>query len=779
MPVVTESTVPDVSAWTVIKRDGKTTQPFDANKIVKAICAAARGVVSRAPGGEATMTMKVESVSDGDLPTLVTAVVERLKGGQVDRPIPIETIQDAVERALIAANLPEIAKAYILYRADRAKLRAKAGEVSAEDEAAIAINRTYFQTDLQVFQALNKYARWLDDKGRRENWRETTQRAINFMKWQVKHHTHGRGLTDAEWGELEKGMLNLDVLPSLRLVQMAGPALERCRSGVYNCAFVAVDSLLAFSEILYVLMQGSGVGFSVESNFIEDLPKVRRQRAGAPLRHKVEDTTEGWCEALRIGVTSWFNGRDVKFDTSKVRPAGSRLKTKGGYASGPGPLVELLDFARTIILSRQCKRLRTRDVHDICCKIGKVVVVGGVRRAAMLSLSDLDDVLMRDCKQGQFWTHSPQRTMANDSAVYGDEKPDSVTFMREWLQLIESGTGERGIFNRGGLLRTFPARRTKVPNIGVNPCAEILLRSRQFCNLSISVVREADTAEDLARKVRLASMFGTIQSTMTQFRYLSKPWKKNCEEERLLGVDVAGVQDSPLLKFGAAGRAELLEKLKGDVIRTNQDYAARLGIAPSAAVTCNKPSGNSSVLLGIASGISPRWSPYYIRNVRVNSVEPMAQFLIDAGVPHYPEYDDPNPKSPRVWVFSFPVKSPEGAVFRKDMSAIDQLENWKTFKVHWTEHNPSVTIYVGEDEWFRVGAWVLDNWDIVGGLSFMTRDDTVYPLSPYQEITKKEYEKAMSTFPKIPWEKFARYERVDTTTIGHDLACTGGVCEIP
>lgn len=631
-----------------------------------------------------------------------------------------------------------------------------------------------FVTPIQELQFYDKYSRWSEKDGRRETWPETVKRVITFFQEELTRRK--LSLPTETWCELENAMLALESMPSMRIVQMAGPTLRRCNVGAYNCAYLPMDSWQAFSELLYILMQGTGAGFSVEVDHVDSLPRIKRQHGQPGEKYTVPDTTEGWCNALLKGLNLWSNGYDIDFNFSKIRPQGAVLKTKGGRASGPEPLRQLLLFTRDKILSAQGRRLNPIEAHDIACFCGQIVQVGGVRRAALISLSDLDDRDMRDAKQGQFWLHNVQRSMANNSAVYHD-RPRSAVFMEEWLALLRSGTGERGIFNRGGLKTQLPKRRKKVADFGVNPCGEIILRPRQFCNLSIAVARANDTSESLARKVRLAAIFGTMQSLLTDFRYLSEDWSKNCEEERLLGVDITGQMDCPLLRPDNIDRAPLLDRLKNVAIETNQEYASLFSINPSAAVTCVKPSGNSAQLFNCSSGLHPRYASFYIRRIRIGAYTPIAQLLKDAGVPYFPEVGQ-SVQSATVLVFEFPVAAPDGAPTRHDLSAIGQLENWMDLKQWFCEHNPSQTVYVSDEEWPAVGAWVYDRFDGIGGLSFLPRDGGTYELAPYEEITKEQFDKRTKAMPVIDFAKLSDYEKEDMTEVNREFACVGDRCEI-
>ena len=600
---------------------------------------------------------------------------------------------------------------------------------------------------------------------RRETWTETVTRVMQFLRRDRDGY-----LTGAEWLELEFAMQNLEVMPSMRIVQMAGPSLERCSVGAYNCAYTAIDAIDSFAEILYILMQGTGIGYSVEDRYVNRLPRIKKQKKLPVDTYLIPDSTEGWCDALKHGLNTWFDGRDVVFDYSQIRDAGTVLRTKGGRASGPQPLRDLLNFVRETVLAKQTRRLTPLNCHDIACYCGYIVQVGGVRRAALISLSDLYDTDLAECKNGEFWKRFPYRSMANNSAAY-EEKPSSTDFMEEWLNLAKSGTGERGIFNRE---LHIPARRKRA-DFGLNPCGEITLRSKQFCNLSIVAARDTDTVEDLERKVRIAAYFGTIQSTLTHFPYLSDTWKKNSEDERLLGVDITGQRDCHL--FNGAASSAIFTRLRHAAVETNRKLSERIGINPSVSVTCVKPSGNSSQLLDCASGLHVRYSPYYIRRVRTGAYTPVARFLKDAGVPYFPETAQ-DAANPTVLVFEFPVKAPDGAVCRGDVTARDQFNYWLDAKKNYTEHSASCTIYVEDHEWMSLGAAVYENWDKISGLSFLPKDHHIYPLAPYSEITKLQYEARVACFPKLDWSKLVDYEKSDETTLALEYGCTSGQCEL-
>ncbi len=526
---------------------------------------------------------------------------------------------------------------------------------------------------------------------------------------------------------------------------------------------------------MYISMCGTGVGFSVQSESVQKLPQIKKQTGVKLPTHVVADSKEGWCDALTAGLTAWFEGKDITFDYSLVRPEGARLKIMGGKASGPGPLRQLLDFARGKILEKQGRRLSNIDVHDICCMIGQIVVVGGVRRSAMISLSDLDDVEMRNAKTGQFWVTAPQRTMANNSAIY-EQKPSTSEFMDEWLALVKSGSGERGIFNRGSLDKQLPERRVKLNGekypYGTNPCGEIILKSKQFCNLSEIVCRATDTEKTLLEKIRLATILGTYQATLTNFGYLGEEWKNNCSSEALLGVSLTGQWDCPAVRD-----PKVLQKLRTESIRVNKIYAKKFGINESTCITTTKPSGTVSQVVDSSSGMHPRHAAYYIRRVRIGKTDSLFRMLKDQAVPVYPEVgftDD----TASTFVIEFPVKAPDGAITKDSISAIDQLEHWKMVKQNYTEHNPSTTISVGSDEWIKVGNWVYENWDFVGGLSFLPRSDHVYQLAPYEEIDKARYDEMIKMVDHIDFSKILAYEQKDETNLKQELACAGGVCEV-
>jgi len=637
----------------------------------------------------------------------------------------------------------------------------------------------YLPTDYQNFIALSRYARWKEDEQRRETWTETVSRYFDYMHTHL-YKKHNFVLDDMLRTELEDAVLNQDIMPSMRALMTSGPALDRCHVGGYNCSYVPVDSPRAFDETMYILMCGTGVGFSVERHSVDRLPIVNEDMHKTDTVIKVGDSRPGWAKSLRELISLLYAGQIPKWDTTEVRPAGARLKTFGGRASGPAPLEELFEFIVDIFKSAKGRRLYPIECHDIMCKIGEVVVVGGVRRSALISLSNLNDDQMAHAKSGQWWENEGQRALANNSVAY-KEKPQMGTFMREWLSLYESKSGERGIFNRQSaqVQAAKNGRRDADHDFGCNPCSEIILRPYQFCNLSEVVVREGDTQQTLTEKVRLATILGTFQSTLTDFKYLRKIWKNNTEEERLLGVSLTGILDNEMMsgKSHHLGKniGATLEALKEEAISANKDTAELLGIPQSAAITCVKPSGTVSQLVDSASGIHARHNPYYIRTVRGDNKDPLTQFMIAQGIPSEPDVMKPDSTT----VFSFPMKSPTGAVTRTEMSAIEQLELWLTYQRHWCEHKPSVTISVKEDEWMDVGSWVYEHFDEVSGISFLPFSEHTYKQAPYQDCTKEEYEEMLAKMPaSIDWTALQDFEKEDTTSGGRELACTAGVCEI-
>ena len=632
----------------------------------------------------------------------------------------------------------------------------------------------YLPTDYQSFIHTSRYARWLDDEGRREAWDETVNRYMNNVVEPVVDSGSNEDNFNVAH-DLEQAILSLEVMPSMRAMMTAGPAATRDNTCMYNCSYLPVDDPKSFDEAMFILLCGTGVGFSVERQFVSKLPEIPELFV-SETTIVVKDSKEGWAKALRQVLALLWAGEIPQWDIGLVRPAGAKLKTFGGRASGPAPLVELFNFVITTFKNAQGRKLSSIECHDIMCKIGEVVVVGGVRRSAMISLSNLSDDRMRHAKSGAWWENDPQRALANNSVSY-TEKPDAVSFMREWMALVESGSGERGVFNRQASKKQAEKNGRRDPNyeFGTNPCSEIILRPNQFCNLTEVVVRATDSMEDLERKVRLATILGTIQSTYTKFPYLRKVWNKNTEEERLLGVSLTGIMDNSLMTIKNKGLEKTLEHLRGICVSTNAEWADRLGIPVAAAITCVKPSGTVSQLVDSASGIHARHSPYYIRTVRGDNKDPLTQFMSDQGIPNEPCVMKPD----QTTVFSFPVKSPTKAVVTEDMTAIEQLETWLMYQRHWCEHKPSVTINVRKDEWFEVGAFVYKYFDEMSGVSFLPYNEHTYQQAPYQEVDKDQYKDLLSAMPSaIAWSELANYEKEDNTVSMQTMACTGDVCEM-
>lgn len=730
----------------IVKRDGRTV-PFEVQRIENAI----------------TKCFKAAGKTKFDAAKITEQVIN-IVSARYEVPT-VEQVQDIVETVLQSEREYEAAKRYILYRAEHAKLR----EVRPVPEAvkkAFDESDKYFPTQLQKFQFYDKYARFSYVHGRRETWVETVDRAVEFLKelsdFRLKPLTYAR---------IRQAILEMKVMPSMRLLAMAGPAARRNNIAIYNCSYMPVDSIDSFVEALIISMSGCGVGYSVENEYIEKLPRIKRQSKNAvPTQYVIEDSTEGWAEALRTGLDHWFNGRDIHFNYSLIRPAGEVLRIKGGRASGPEPLKKMMEFARNKILARQGTTLRSLDAHDIMCAIGAAAVSGGVRRTAMIALFDYDDHEMRHCKDGDFWRKNNQRWNANNSAVWPNRKLTQAEIASFILDMVHSERGEPGIFNRQAAINTKPERR-KEARFGTNPCGEIVLRPFQFCNLSVAVARESDTLEDLKEKVELAAIIGTIQSKATHFPGLRPEWKKNCEEERLLGVDINGQLDCP-----AAMDAENQKILQQVAVEANEKVANLLGIAKSAAVTCVKPSGNSSQLLNCSPGLHARWSKYYIRNVRVGAHTPVFKVLKDAGVPMDPE-NGQDAENANTWVVHFPVKSPDAAITRNERTALEQCEYWLQNKVNYTEHNPSVTITYKPDEVLDIIGWTWENQDKIGGMTFLPAFDASFDQMPYMEIGKEEYEKLAAEFPVIDFSKIYRYEEEDFTTAAQELACLAGNCD--
>lgn len=619
----------------------------------------------------------------------------------------------------------------------------------------------------QDFIHISRYARFNDELGRRETWMETVNRYINFFKEKTNNNDK------IPWEDLRSAILNLEVMPSMRCLMTAGPALEKDQVAGYNCSYLPIDNPKAFDEIMYILMVGTGVGFSVESRYTNKLPEVPEDLHSTDTTIVFADSKTGWASGFREFITLLYSGKIAKWDISKIRPSGERLKTFGGRASGPEPLVDLMNFTINIFKKARGRKLSTLECHDIVCKIADIVVCGGVRRSALISLTDLNDDLLRHAKSGDWWTHNGQRALANISAVY-ESNVNMDTFMNEWHALYMSKSGERGIFSRVACKNIAIQNGRRDPNHewGVNPCAEIVLRPYQFCNLSEIVVRAEDDVESLKRKARIASIIGTLQSTLTDFRYINKKWKKNCDEERLLGVSLTGICDNNLLNKPSKELANALDELRLHCVEVNKEFAEYLSIPASTAVTAVKPSGTVSALVDSASGIHPRYAKFYIRRVRTDMKDPLAQFMINKG---YKAEEDFYSKSN--WVFSFPMRAPENSITRNDMSAIEQLELWRMYQNHWCEHKPSITVYVGEDEWMEVGAWVYKNISILSGVSFLPRDNGSYRQAPFEEIDEAKYNELLAAQNvDINWLEFM--EETDTTTSTKELSCQAGACEI-
>ncbi len=742
----------------IVKRDGRVV-PFDKDRITVAVAKAMAAAGELREGAP-------EQVRDA-----IMDEVKGLRGVNKDYLPNVEAIQDMVEKQLILAQFPATAKAYILYRQRHAEMRATGREVSDEVRKLADQSASFFSNKLSELVYYTTYSKWMPEENRRETWIETVDRYMSFMKENL-----GDKLANKEYAEVREAMLHMRSMGSMRLLWSAGPAARRSNVCAYNCSYIAPSAWQDFGEIMYISMCGTGLGFSVEQQTVGLLPMIERQSGKLLKPFKIPDSKEGWADSLVHGMNTWAKGLDVEFDYSDIRPAGSRLVTMGGRSSGPDPLRRLHAFTRERMLSRQGRRLTSLDVHDITCMIGEIVVAGGVRRSALISISDLDDKEMRDAKNGQFYLLNQQRAMANNSAAY-NEKPSVETFLDEWNNLVKSGSGERGIWNRGSLKAQLPVRRWKlfekdVHRSGVNPCGEIVLKSKEFCNLTEVCARADDTEDTLMEKVRIGAILGTYQATLTNFGYLSPEWKKNCEEEALLGVSITGQWDCPALR-----NPNTFRKLREVAIETNREYAERFGIRPSAAITCVKPSGNTSQLFNSSSGMHPRHAPYYIRRVRIEGHNPIFKMLKDAGVPYFPEVGQ-QADTATTFVLEFPIQAPDKSIFKDDMTAIEQLEYWKMVKSNFTEHNPSTTISVGDGEWLTVANWVYENWDLVGGLSFLPRSNHVYRLAPYEEITKDEYEARVKNFPEIDFAKLVLYELGDQTKGAKELACVSGVCEV-
>ncbi len=731
---------------TIVKRDGRVVA-FDITRIENAMakCFARIGRTPRRPVAELARQAVNVVAAKYEQPT-------------------VEGVQDIVEMVLQAAGEYEAAKAYILYRFEHNKLRTRRPIPTAVREA-FAASDPYFPTQLQKFQFYDKYARFNYELGRRETWIETVDRAVAYLRELSEER-----LPESVYARIHQAILTMQVMPSMRLLAMAGPAARRNNVTIYNCSYMPVDSLDSFVEALIISMCGCGVGYSVERRYVEKFPRVQRQKGEPPHFHVIEDSSEGWADAVRLGLTAWFAGENVRFDFSQVRPAGAPLRVKGGRASGPEPLRKMLDFARARILARQGSFLRTIDAHDIMCAIGSAAVSGGVRRTAMIALFDYDDAEMRNCKNGDNLLGNEQRWNANNSAVWNGHY-NQVEVAEFVLEMVKAGRGEPGIFNRQAALATRPARREPA-EFGTNPCGEIILRPFQFCNLTSVIARQEDTLESLKDKVELATIIGSIQSMATHFPGLRPQWQENCQAERLLGVDLNGQLDSP-----AAQDPVWQQILRDHAVAVNQVYATQLGINQSVAVTCVKPSGNSSQLVDCASGLHARWAPYYVRNVRVNAHSPIFKVLRDAGAPMDPENGQTR-ENAETWVVHFPVQAPPHAITRVQRTALEQCNYWLQNKVHYTEHNPSVTITYHAHEVLDLIKWIWQHQDKIGGMAFLPAFDAQYEQMPYVEIDADQYALLAEQFPQVDFSKVYRYEEEDLTSAAQELACMAGVCEV-
>ena len=630
----------------------------------------------------------------------------------------------------------------------------------------IPLVKKYLPTQLQEYVHKSRYARWLDNAQRRETWPETVQRYVDYFFNKFPHYPREI---------IYNAILNLDVMPSMRALMTAGPALERDPMAGFNCSFIAIDDVRAFDEILYISMCGTGVGFSVERQFITHLPTVAETLISTDITIVVKDSKAGWSNAFRELLALLYSGSIPKWDVSKVRPAGAKLKTFGGRASGPKPLIDLFQFAIATFKEAAGRKLTSIECHDLVCKIADIVVVGGVRRSALMSLSNLSDDRMRGAKNGQWWITEPQRALANNSAAY-TERPQMDVFIKEWMSLIESKSGERGIFNRAAAIKKAleGGRRDPTKIVGVNPCAEITLRSAGLCNLTEAVIRANDTLATLKEKIRVAVIMGTYQSMLVDFRYVRGIWKKNQEEERLLGVSLTGIMDHPVLSQTSPEAISWLQEMKAYAIAVNEEWSENLGINQSVAVTTVKPSGTVSQLVNSASGKHERYSQYYFRTVRADKKDPLARFMREQGFP----VEDCASKPDTTDIFTFPVASPENCITRNDRTALEQLDHYLMFQTHWSEHNVSITVYVRDHEWLGVGDWVYRNFDRVSGVSFLPHSEHVYKQAPYTECTKEEYDELASRMPEFNWERLEHFEKDDSTVNVREVACTSGVCEI-
>lgn len=624
----------------------------------------------------------------------------------------------------------------------------------------------------------SKYSRWDDKLKRRENWDETIDRYKNFMLKNVLEKRLGKDISENILNDFNMAIdfiKEKNVVPSMRALWSSGKALEQSHIASYNCAYIVVDSFKSFAETMYILMHGTGVGFSVESQYVNKMPSINSEMNETDDVIEFKDSRLGWAKGYYHYIQHLVDGQIPKYDVSRIRPAGTKLKTFGGFASGSQVLVDLLEYTKKKFITAKGRKLTTLECHDIMCKVAEAVVSGGTRRSALISLSNLHDIDIRDCKSGEFWILNPERTNANNSAVY-ETKPSLTKFNEEFMSLIKSKTGERGIVNREALVKNKPDRRNS-STFGVNPCGEVSLIPCEFCNLTEVAIRENDDLDVLLEKVKYATILGILQSCLTDFKFISSKWKKNCEEERLLGVSLTGLMDNPVLNSVSDKSKEYLTAMKKRSIEVAEEWSKYLDINMPASITTCKPSGTTSQVLNTSSGIHARFSKYYIRRVRFAKHDPICSLLIDAGVKWNPEVGQLKDNCTTV-VFDFPIKSPESSKIVSEMDAIEQLEYWKMLKEYWAEHNVSATIYVKENEWFKVMDWVYSNWDIVAGLSFLPLSDNVYKLAPYEEISKEEYENMVKEFPEIDLALLTNYEQDDKTTGAKEFACVGGACEL-
>lgn len=752
----------------VKKRDG-TVVNYDRAKIEKAITFA----VKASGEGNGNSNTEVTQVALGVEQDLVKAAERMKERGIVGEYVPdIEEIQPIVESNLLRSGLKGSADHYINYREQRSRVRNLRQRVDPKVRELVRENKKFFRTPLSEYVFFSRYSRFDEEKGRREVWTESVDRYVGFLK-----ETLDGRLEEDKIAELRDSILHQRTMPSMRLLWSAGKAARKTNVAAYNCAYTTPTELKDFGEIFYTLMCGTGVGFSVENRFVGQLPIVAEQKGERQPVHVVGDSKEGWAEALVTGLQAWYAGRDLDFDFTKVRPAGARLHTMGGRSSGPESLKKLLNYSRAKVLSRQDRRLTSLDVHDLLCNIGESVIVGGVRRSALLSLSDLDDLEMRTAKSGNWYNEHPERQLANNSATY-NSIPTDIQFMEEWLSLVKSKSGERGIFNRAGVNNQLPQRRLDwvkkydpalVKAIGANPCVEIYLFPRQFCNLTSVTGRADDTRASLLKKVEIAVLNGTIQSMLTNFEYLGPKWKEMCEQERLLGVSLNGVMDCPLLRD-----PEFLVELREHAKQVQFFYADKFGINRSNAITCVKPEGTNSLLVDCSPGFHTREAHDYIRHVGLDNTDPIMRMLQDQ---KYPIYSRDNSRN---FIIPFAVESPRGSITKDDLDVIQQLEIWKNLKLNYTEHNPSASIYVGRNEWVTAGQWVKQNFPYIGGLSFFPKDEGehIYKYPPQQKVTPEERRRLAASLPVIDFADLTMYETEDTTAGAREYACAGGACTL-